>query len=572
VPRDAARNPLFDVMFSLQELEGEEPPGDTGAEDIRAEDIIKISKFDLTLGAVAAEKIYLSFEYCTKLFKKETIERFVSYFNKIVTAVITGSGQAIAEIEIISEEERKQVLVEFNDSESDYPRDMTIHQLFEEQVERTPDNIAVVSPGTRFSHLTYRELNKKANQPARVLRGKGVTSGRIVAVIMEPSIRMVIALIAVLKAGGAYLPVDSKYPEERNKFMLEDTGVENLLIQPHLIPGNSNILNAAENIIDMDDENLYSGESVNLNLINNVNDPAYAMYTSGSTGKPKGVVIEHRNAVNVLSWFGKTFNLGIGTHVLQLTDFTFDPSVEDIFGSLIHGAVLYVVDTGLTSDKYDFSEFVNRHQVHIINFVPTMLDQLLCHEKEMPSLRVVISGGEALEDSVKDRIIAGGYRLYNNYGPVETTVDALAGECSPGKVSLGKPVANVKCYILDGGGSPVPVGITGELCISGAGVCRGYLNMPEHTHEKFVKNPFAGGETMFRTGDLARFLADGNVEFLGRRDHQVKIRGYRIELGEIRNRLLKHRDVPEAVVLVREDEAGDKYICAYIVAGPAESA
>jgi amino acid adenylation domain-containing protein len=293
--------------------------------------------------------------------------------------------------------------------------------------------------------------------------------------------------------------------------------------------------------------------------------PAYIMYTSGSTGIPKGVIIEHKNVVNNLHWFGKTYNLGPGIHFLELTNYTFDASVEDIFGSLLFGAAVYVVKSGTFTDINDFCQFINKNQVHIIDFVPTMLKELLCHEQKLESLRIVISGGEKLEDPVKDRIIERGYQLFNNYGPTETTVDALVERCTADNVSLGRPIDNVTCYILNKNDNPVPIGIAGELCISGAGVARGYLNRPELNYEKFAANPFDKGKRMFRTGDLARFLYDGRVEFLGRVDHQVKIRGYRIELGEIENRLKNFPGIKEIVVLVTEDESGDKHLCAYYV-------
>ncbi|MCP4155904.1 MAG: non-ribosomal peptide synthetase, partial [bacterium] len=310
----------------------------------------------------------------------------------------------------------------------------------------------------------------------------------------------------------------------------------------------------------------------------------------------------HRNAVNVLHWFGNRYGVDTDTHVLQLTEYSFDPSIEDIFGSLIHGAVIYTGSNQLVYDRRLFCDFVDKHRVNIVNFVPLMLKELLYHERKLKSMRVVISGGDRLDDSLKDDILSGGYNLYNNYGPTEITVDALSERCTVGRGSLGRPVANTRCYILDKAERVAPLGATGELCIAGAGVTRGYLNNPELTNEKYktlhhfpkaeVLRSFSqnthgmtrppgepSATRLYKTGDLCRWLEDGRIEFLGRMDHQVKIRGFRIELGEIESRLLMHTEVNEVVVLAHTETtgqgtpetSGDKYICAYFVPVNAET-
>jgi amino acid adenylation domain-containing protein/non-ribosomal peptide synthase protein (TIGR01720 family) len=302
---------------------------------------------------------------------------------------------------------------------------------------------------------------------------------------------------------------------------------------------------------------------------------AYVIYTSGSTGRPKGVLTEHRSAVNVVSWFTRHYRLQKGTHVIQLTEYTFDPSVEQVFAPLISGGVVFIPPRELSTLPDAFAQYVNRHQINIINFIPGILKELLANGERLKSMQAVISGGEKLEESLKDLLLQKGYPLYNQYGPTETTIDAVACRCEPGPVKLGKPIANTACYILDNNNQLLPIGVSGELYIAGTGLSRGYLNNPELTAEKFiaVSNRFYRSYKSYRTyiiyktGDLARWLPDANIQFLGRKDHQVKIRGFRIELGEIESRLTAHQSVESAVVVERQDKNGNSYLCAYWVKG-----
>ncbi len=324
----------------------------------------------------------------------------------------------------------------------------------------------------------------------------------------------------------------------------------------------------AREIIKLDQltQDLIRRSSENLEPVNQPSDLAYIIFTSGSTGKPKGVMIEHRNILNVLNWFAETYKVGPGVHVAQITDYTFDPSIEQIFSTLINGATLYIPTQDLIAEKEDFRRYMDENQVNIINSVPMLLKELLGEGEKLKHLRSVISGGEKLEDAVKDQLLSIGYELYNQYGPTETTVDALMGKCSPARVTLGRPLANVSCYILDKTNTLAPIGVPGELCIGGAGVGRGYLNRPALTAEKFIESPYRSIR-LYRTGDLARWLPPGNIEYLGRIDHQVKIRGFRIELGEIENQLLKHDDIKEAAVIAVRDN-GNKHLKAFIVTAP----
>ncbi|NIM10575.1 MAG: amino acid adenylation domain-containing protein, partial [Candidatus Aminicenantes bacterium] len=512
-----------------------------------------------------------------------------------VTSVLKNTGQKIWEIEIIPEPEKRLLLEKFNDTAVEYPGDKTIHELFEEQVERSPEGTALIGNGQGMAspadkgavvkkekmHITYGVLNEKADRLAHSLREKGVLADSIVGIMVERSMEMIIGILGILKAGSAYLPIDTEYPQERIDYMLKDSKAKVLLSEVSKVSkvsGGTAVIDLPSLIIENEDT-----EPTNLTLLTHPTHLCYVIYTSGSTGRPKGVMVEHRNAVNVVSWFGKKYRLNTRSHMLQMSDYTFDPSVNQVFGTLLFAGVLHIVDKDLLFNIEVLRRYIEKYQIHVLNFVPVMLDQLLCSGdvQRLESVRVVLSGGEKLEELVKNNIIQKGYTLYNQYGPTEATIDALAAKYTDtkSKVTLGKPITNVSCYILDKCERPVPIKVSGELCVGGAGVARGYLNNPELTAEKFLnksfsggpggrffkKAPLAAGGKLYKTGDLARWLADGNIEFLGRIDQQVKIRGFRIELGEIESQLLKREEIKETVVLAKENENGEKYLCAYLV-------
>lgn len=846
--RDPSRNPLFDVCFAMQNFDR----GEIGLEEMeRSEGVVfspytfesKVSQFDMTIDAFErGEEIHFSLEYCTRLFKGETIRRLARHYVNIIRRIAAEPGIRTADIDLMTEEEKKQVLYEFNQTGTGFPRDKTLHELFQEQAGKTPDNIAVTGAGN--AAVTYRELDQRSNRLAHYLnRGRRVRTGDRIGLMMEKSVEGTTAVIGILKAGGAYVPMEPVLPGGRIKGMIDDAGISAIISQKKYIPvldrmqwecpsfnaflcldsadidsgtivdreelehqaklwefvGESasdeitgggwvssftgaplsaremeeygdNILEKLKPLLDKQSRVLEIGcasglsmyriapgvgayygtdlsrviieknkekvlreghenitlaplaaheidtldqDGLDLVIINSViqdfpgfnylrevirksvnllgdggylfigdvmdldlkadltrdtaafkrenrdknyktktdfsmdlfvsraffedlradipgvrqvefsrkihtieneltkyrydalltidkcpgetnavapkhkyrhdaralemypgdalkryiqpRDLAYVAYTSGTTGKPKGVMVEHRNVVNLCHWFGRTYALKTGVNLLQLTGYTFDPSVEDIFGTLLHGAVLHTAPAPLLSDMGKLRQFIDTRRIHIIDFIPALLKELLCSEKKLESLRVVISGGEKLEDVVKDRIIRRGYRLYNHYGPTEITVDALVSECSGEGVTLGVPIANTRCLIFDTDNNPAAVGIPGELCISGAGVARGYLNSPDLTVEKFNNI-----RPSYKTGDLSRRLPGGNIEFLGRIDQQVKIRGHRIELAEIENQLLRHEEIKDAVVTARsireEAETGeDKYLCVYFV-------
>ncbi|SFB47858.1 amino acid adenylation domain-containing protein, partial [Clostridium frigidicarnis] len=462
-------------------------------------------------------------------------------------------------IDLLLEEERNQILYEFNDTKADYPKDKTIQELFEAQVEKTPDNIAVIFEDKK---LTYRELNEKANSLAKILRNKGVKADSIVGIMVERSLEMIIGIMGILKAGGAYLPIDPIYPKERIEFMLKDSESKVLLSENVLV----NNIEFNGEILDLYNEDLFNKNSSNLEKINGSNNLAYVIYTSGTTGNPKGVLIEQKNVVNLLKYYIKNYNINEQTTIFQTTNYCFDPSVEQIFGALIGGSKVCCITKNVLLDKVVFRNNIKKNKVNIINLTPGLLENLICDNEMLNEIEFIICGGEKLNNKLKNKIISKGYDLRNHYGPTEYTVDAIICKCKNNEMNIiGHPINNTEIYILNEGNDIVPIGVIGELCISGDGLARGYLNRPELTAEKFVDNPFKIGTKMYKTGDLARWLPDGNIELLGRIDNQVKIRGFRIEIGEIENKLLQHENIKEATVIAIDGKDDDKQICSYIV-------
>ncbi|WBW96388.1 non-ribosomal peptide synthetase [Oceanirhabdus sp. W0125-5] len=557
--KDMSRNPLFDVVFSLSNFDEETIElDDLKFTNIKMEN--KISKFDLTLDAYEKEnRIVFSFEYATDLFKKQTIQRLSNYYVNILRQITKNPLINILDIEIFTEEEKKKILFDFNDTRMDYDREKTIHELFMEQVEKTPDEIAIV-----YEHksITYKELNEKTNQLAELLREHDVRRDEIIGIMAERSIDMIIGILSVLKAGGAYMPIDPEYPIGRIQYMLSDSNSRILLTHNNF---QDNIEYNGQ-IIDISDENIYRRDVKKLENINKSEDLLYVMYTSGSTGNPKGVMLQHKGVVNISKWYKDMFSIEKNKRIIHMANVSFDASIVEIFPFLIYGGTLYIVRKEIALNKKEFINFIDKNNINIAQFVPMTLKELLSDASKPKSLNKVLVAGDCLEDSLKDKILSQGYDLSNHYGPTEGTVDSIATKCEKGITTIGKPIYNTRVYILDKDDKLCPIGASGELCVAGDGLARGYLNKPELTEEKFVENPFSLGEKMYRTGDLACWESDGNITFQGRIDHQVKIRGYRIELEEIETQLLKHNDIKEAVVIDKVDSNGAKYLCAYIVA------
>lgn len=572
IPRDMSRNPLFDVMFVMHVADiSTIDIGGLKFEDYGYKN--KSSKFDLTLNAIEKDgRLSLILEYCTSLFKVETVQRMIVYYINILKEIVKNPYIKISEIQISTQMERKQLLIDFNKTQAPYPQDILIHEIFEQRVKSSPEKIALVFGD---KSMTYGELNNKANQIARVLVCKGVKAEELVAIMVERSFEMIIGILAILKAGGAYLPIDPNYPKDRIRYMLEDSDARVLIIQKHL----AKYAQGFElEVVDLDNEDIYKGDGSNLGRRNSSSSLAYVIYTSGSTGKPKGVMVEHKSVVNVLSALQKQYAIMEDDAYLLKTSYTFDVSVAELFGWFMCDGRLIILPSGEEKNPNSVLEFIKDFGVTHINFVPTMLEQILnTIQMEKIScigrLKYVFSAGEAISRATVNRFYTyiKNVRLENLYGPTEATIYATGSSLSKkerddnGNVTIGKPLQNVKIYILNDRMELQPLGFVGEIYIAGYGIARGYLNRPELTRERFLDNPLVPGEIVYKTGDLARLREDGNIEYLGRKDQQIKIRGFRIELGEIESQLLKHNAIKEAVVIDKEDKNGSKVLCAYIV-------
>ncbi|MVO98166.1 non-ribosomal peptide synthetase [Paenibacillus lutrae] len=572
VSRDLSRNPLFDTMFILQNTE----QGKLRLEGLELEPYGNepgVSKFDLTLTAAEdAGAIECRLEYSTALYKRETIERMAQHFVQVVDVIVDEPQTKLASIAIVTPEEKAQIVEVWGDTAADYPKDKTLHALFEEQVARIPEQVAVVYGDEA---LTYRELNERANRLARTLRAAGVQADTPVGMLVERSLEMIIGIFGILKAGGAYVPIDPEFPQERIRSMLDDSGATVLVAQSHLrerIPFNGKL-------VDLDDPQVYDGDGSNLEPAAAAGDLAYILYTSGSTGKPKGVMVEHRSVVHILTQLERAYPMLEGDAYLLKTAYTFDVSVAELFGWFFGNGRLMILQPGLEKDPASLIQAIRAQRITHVNVVPSMFGAWLPILEQLGDgapnqvLKYIFACGEALPARSVEQYhkLSMTAKLENIYGPTEgtlyaTTFTTNAEAGTRNNVPIGKPMGNVRIWIVDPAFQLQPIGVAGELCISGEGVARGYANRPELNAEKFIDHPFAAGERLYRTGDLARWLPDGNIEYMGRIDHQVKIRGHRIELGEVEAQLQKIDSVREAVVIAREDEAGHKFLCAYFVA------
>ena len=579
--RDLSRNPLFQIMFVLHNasLRTAELAGLT-LSPVEAD--VETAHFDLTLQIVDTDQgLTAAFVYNTDLFEAGTITRMLGSFQTLLDALVADPEQQILDMPILAEPERQQLLVAWSDKKTDRPADYPVHQLFETQVNRTPDAIAVQS---QEEQLTYRELNRRANRLAHHLRRLGVGPDVLVAVCLERSLDTIVALLGILKAGGAYLPMDPAYPMERLAFMLKDSRAPVLLTREQLIGGLA--IGGAEIVhFDSSGETIAQEGGENLAGPSRPEDLAYVIYTSGSTGKPKGVLVSHAAIARHCRNMQGCYELDSRDVVLQFTSPSFDVSLEEILPTLIVGGRLVVMGPRVWAPA-ELHRKILEHGLTVLN-LPTAYWQELTREwasvqgmtpEGLPRLFIV--GGEAMPpDALKlwQQTPARAIRLLNAYGPTEATITATIFDtaCGPGvggafqRVPVGRPLPDRAIYVLDQRGNPVPIGVGGHLHIGGAGLARGYLNQPELTAERFLPDPFRAGPDarMYKTGDLARYRPDGNIEFLGRADDQVKIRGYRIELGEIEAALAEHPAVREVVVLAREDRPGEKRLVAYAVAG-----
>jgi len=572
LPRDLSRSPLLQVMFSAAPSSSDLTMPDLTCERIPFENHAEAADLAVEVtekGNDDRDRVQLRFSYSSDLFDDSTIGRMMGHFQILLRAAARDPLHKVAALPVLTDAERHQIVVEWNDTRVDYPTDVPLNKFIEDQVERTPDAIALVCESQR---LTYRELNQRANQVAHRLRTLGVGPDVLVGVCAERSVEMVLALLGIVKAGGAYVPLDPEYPRERLSAMLEDALPPVVLTQAALL---NRVPEGAGRILCLDrDWGQFSGESTqNPPAVVDGENLAYAIYTSGSTGKPKGVPNTHAGIVNRLLWMQDQYKLAPGDRVLQKTPYSFDVSVWEFFWPLMTGACLVTARPGGHKDPANLIRTIAEQEITTIHFVPSMLNIFLEAEglERCRSLRRVFASGEALSCDLQQRFFQRlAAELHNLYGPTEAAVDVTHWACRPDgeqvTVPIGRPVANTQIYILDRGLQPVPQGIPGELHIGGIQLARGYLNRPDLTAEKFIADPFGKSPEgrLYKTGDLARFLADGQIEYLGRIDQQVKLRGFRIELGEIEAVLEEHDQVRQAVVTVREDAPGDKYLAAYL--------
>ena len=572
--RSPSHSPLFQV--SLNWRDSAQQLAFIGLGDLIVEPLLtdtKTSKFDLGFTVTdAGEELWLEIEYNTDLFDDSRILRMVDHFQRLLEMVVTEPDRPVAELPLLTDVERYQLVIEWNDTGVEYPADKCVHELFEEQVEKTPDAVAVVYED---KELSYGELNRRANQLGHYLRKLGVRPDVRVGICVERGLEMVVALLGVLKAGGAYVPLDPGYPVERLRFMLEDSAAGVLLTQVQL-RGLFAEINESLPVLDLSDAAAVWQDEAETNADRAAvgltpEHLAYVIYTSGSTGLPKGVAVAHRSLDNLIHWHRKAFALKFGQRSSSVAGIGFDAATWEIWPVLCVGAVLLLAWRGDAQDPEALLAWWEDQNLDV-SFLPTPIAEFaFMRGISNAHLQTLLVGGDRLRHFPLNPLP---FALVNNYGPTEATVVATSGHievCAP-VLSIGRPIRNTRVYILDGYGEPVPMGVVGELYIGGAGVARGYLKRPELTAERFVPDSFVeeAGERLYRTGDLGRWLEDGTIEFVGRNDFQVKIRGYRIELGEIEARLQEHAGVGDAVVIAREDTVGEKRLVAYYTAGEAE--
>ncbi|MCE2699816.1 MAG: amino acid adenylation domain-containing protein [Nostocales cyanobacterium LE14-WE4] len=578
--RDLSRNPLVQVLFSLQNT----PQSSSNLSgliienmplplDVRARFDLEVNYWEIPGGL---EGVWC---YNSDLFDATTITRIGEHFQTLLQAIVANQEMRISELPLLSEAQRHQLLVEWNDTQVDYPHDLCIHQLFEEQVERNPDAVAVVF---EEQQLTYYELNCRANQLAQYLRSLGVSADVLVGICVERSLEMVVGLLGILKAGGAYVPLDPDYPTERLSFMLADTQIKVLLTQQNLV---EKLQKHQVKLVCLDTDSPMIAQCSQDNAIATpiadvqATNLAYVIYTSGSTGQPKGVEVVHRGVNRLL--FGVNYvHLDATQRFLQIAPISFDASTFEIWGALLHGGKCVIFPESIPTAK-TLSEEIHKHGITVLWLTSALFNSIIDDDPQaLSGIKQLLIGGEALSLAHVNRAFETlpFTQIINGYGPTESTTFTCCYpiprklETTIESIPIGSPIANTQVYILDEYLQPVPVGVPGELHIGGAGLAKGYLNRPELTQEKFIPNPFDNSK-LYKTGDLARYLPDGNIEYLGRIDNQVKIRGFRIELGEIEAVLSQHEDVQISCVIVREDTPGEtctegsrsKQLVAYIV-------
>lgn len=560
--RDLSRNPVFQVLFVLQNF----PKNEVHLDNISVSEKTYehfTSKFDMTFELTEVDTgISGILEYNTDLYRPETIERFIKYYIYLLKSILENPSEDIGKLKILSKEEETDLIKLFKSPPQVLPNQKTILDLFQEQVRKSPEAIAVVFEGKQ---LTYSTLDKKSNQLANYLLKKNIRTESLIPICLDRSLEMIIGIFGILKAGAAYIPIDPAFPKSRIDYKVEDSKADFVICSKETVHNFSDKTSCI--IIDQEMEAIYStpAEKVNVSIL--PENLAYIIYTSGSTGKPKGAMVNHENLINFSISLSKIVEYDSYSRQLSVTPFIFDAFCLELFVPLINGGSVYLVKKEITMDGHALSKKLAEVRPTHMQATPSGWQILLSSGWNNPERIIMTTGGEALGEETKNLLAQTG-KLWNLYGPTETTITSTFKKMEVGeKVTIGKPIDNTSVYILGPDGGLNPIGIPGELCIGGKGVGRGYLNRPELTAQKFLPDPFSNvpGERMYRTGDLARWLPDGNIEYLGRMDDQVKIRGYRIELGEIESVLLLHPRVKQAVVIVKEYGQVDKRLVGYVV-------
>lgn len=525
------------------------------------------SNYNMTVDVFLESEIRFKFTFNEGVLHPEVEKHLGVYLEKIIDAILLAPNTNVEDVELLNDVDIKQLIHKFNNTIAEYPMDMTIQQLFENQVSQSPESIAVIYGEER---LSYSELNIKVNSLAKLLRSNGVTRDSIVAIMTQRSVEMIVGIYAILKAGGAYLPIDPNHPKERVQYILNDSESKIILSNDSLIEN----INFDGQYINLLDESNYREDGSDIECINTPQDLAYVIYTSGTTGNPKGVMIEHNALINRLNWMQKAYPLTTQDIILQKTTYAFDVSVWEIIWWSLYGAKVCLLESEAEKDPLKIMETIKEHNVTVMHFVPSMLEAFLGYAESvianefLCSLKRVFCSGEALRAKTVSKfynLTGEKIDLVNLYGPTEATIDVTYFNCANNDseiIPIGKPIDNIQLYILNNS-KLAPIGVKGELHIGGDGLARGYINNPILTKEKFIDNPFALDEKIYKTGDYARWLPDGNIEYLGRLDSQIKLRGFRIELGEIESKLLELKDVNEVAVLLDGNTETEKTLRAY---------
>ncbi len=587
IQRDSSRPPLFETMFILQKAQEEEvqalSPFALGIDGARMEigsltlESIALggepAQFDLTMMmAETGDGLATALQYNTDLFAATTIQRMLEHFHSLLQDIVADPMKPVSTYSLLGDSERQKLLIDWNQTETDYPRDLCIHDLLQEQVKRTPNAVAVQFED---GSLTYRELDKRADELAKILIAQGVKSGILVGIFVKRSIEMLIGLLGVLKAGGAYLPLDPSFPSERLAFMVEDSGASIILTQTSLL---ADMPENKAQVLCLD----ALGQSPSTKRKKKSSsakpdDPAYIIYTSGSTGKPKGVQVHHQAVVNFLCSMRESLQINADDTLFAVTTLSFDIAVLELLLPLTVGARVAISSSDVAADGALLANALTDTQATIMQATPASWRSLLEAGWKGKDDLNILCGGEALTNDLAVHLLERGARLWNLYGPTETTIWSTIYQVTSNKnqgvsntVPIGRPIANTQIYILDSNLQPVPIGVIGDLYIGGDGVSRGYLNRPELTAERFIPNPFGSSSVIYKTGDIARYLPDGNIEFFGRSDQQVKVRGFRIEIGEVEVALAGHSSVGQAVVVAWKERSSDASLVAYVVPASGE--